>query len=99
MQMPTFAGKVERSTAIGGDSFWIAVLFPDKVVSDVKMSIIACKMQRGQAWWALHFSSNGIQSLLLVSLATVDKSPSLQAWKSCNAALEVKAINTYYTFE
>ena len=45
MQVSTFAGEVERSAAIRDGSFWIEVLFFDKIMDDIEMSMFACKMQ------------------------------------------------------
>ena len=60
--MTALAGNVKRSAAIRGHRFWIAVLFSDKVLGNVQMSTLTCKMQESEARRILHLA--GIQTLL-----------------------------------
>ena len=54
MQVSTFASNVERSVTIRVDSFWIALLIIDKVLDNVLVSVLACKVQESETRRILH---------------------------------------------
>ena len=49
IQVTSFASNVERCATIMCGSFWITVLIFDKVLDNVQIFLLACKMQESEA--------------------------------------------------